>query len=32
MADIVFLAITLAFFAVALWYVQACDRGIEAPG
>ena len=30
MADVLFVAITLVFFALALGYVRACDRGIEA--
>jgi hypothetical protein len=30
MSDIAYMALTLAFFAIALWYVQACDRGIGA--
>jgi hypothetical protein len=27
MLDIVYVAIVIAFFAVALWYARACDRG-----
>jgi len=30
MLDIVYVAIVIAFFAVALWYARACDRGIGA--
>lgn len=28
MADLVFVAITVVFFAVALAYTSACDRGL----
>ena len=28
MLDIVYVAITVAFFLIALWYARACDRGI----
>jgi hypothetical protein len=28
MLDVVFLAVTIGFFAVSLAYVVACDRGI----
>lgn len=28
MLDVVYVAIVVAFFAVALWYTNACDRGI----
>jgi hypothetical protein len=27
MLDVVYSAILVAFFAVALWYTRACDRG-----
>ena len=27
-SDIVYVAITVAFFLIALWYARACDRGI----
>jgi hypothetical protein len=30
MLDVVFLAITLAFFAIALGYASLCDRGMGA--
>jgi hypothetical protein len=30
MLDLVYVAILVAFFAVALWYARACDRGIGA--
>jgi hypothetical protein len=30
MLDFVFVAITVAFFAIALGYAAACDRGIGA--
>jgi hypothetical protein len=30
MLDVVYLAITLAFFAIALWYTSLCDRAIGA--
>ncbi len=30
MLDIVYVAITVAFFVIALWYVKGCDRGIGA--
>jgi len=30
MLDIVHVAITVAFFVIALWYAQGCDRGIGA--
>jgi hypothetical protein len=26
MLDIIFVALTLVFFAVALWYVRFCDK------
>ena len=28
MLDIVYVAITVAFVVIALWYARACDRGI----
>jgi hypothetical protein len=31
MLDVVFVAVIVAFFVVALAYAQACDRGIGAP-
>lgn len=30
MLDIIYVAITLAFFVLALAYARACDRGIGA--
>ncbi len=30
MLDVVYVAITVAFFAIALAYANACDRGIGA--
>jgi hypothetical protein len=30
MLDVVYVAITVAFFAVALLYARACDRGLGA--
>ena len=30
MLDIVYVAITVAFFVIALAYTRACDRGIGA--
>jgi hypothetical protein len=30
MVDLVYLAITVAFFVIALLYARACDRGIGA--
>jgi hypothetical protein len=30
MQDLIFLAITIAFFVVAMVYARACDRGIGA--
>jgi hypothetical protein len=30
MLDVVFVLITIAFFAVALGYAAACDRGLGA--
>jgi len=30
MLDLVFIVVTIAFFAVSLGYVAACDRGIGA--
>jgi hypothetical protein len=30
MQDLIFVAITIAFFVVAMAYARACDRGIGA--
>jgi len=30
MLDVVFVAITIAFFVIALLYARGCDRGIGA--
>jgi hypothetical protein len=30
LSDIVFVAIIIAFFVVAKWYAQACDKGLRA--
>jgi len=30
MSDVIYVAITIAFFAVGLAYARACDRGIGA--
>lgn len=30
MLDLVYVAIVVAFFAAAVWYARACDRGIGA--
>jgi hypothetical protein len=30
MLDLVYLAVVIAFFAIALLYARACDRGIGA--
>jgi hypothetical protein len=30
MLDLVYVAITIAFFLITLWYARACDRGIGA--
>jgi hypothetical protein len=30
MLDVVFVTICVAFFAIVLWYVTACDRGLGA--
>ena len=30
MFDVLYIVIIVAFFAVALWYARACERGIGA--